>query len=80
MPVVWHDRSQYANILKDVIQWQREEYNKTRQAREKNKVAQSIAYCISVMASLINQERNIEKRIEMLERSMEISQKLEKAR
>lgn len=63
----WHDRRQYAEILKEIILSQQKIYNQARDAAKKNKISHSIAYLIQVQNSIINSEKNIEARIEKLE-------------
>jgi len=63
----WFDREPLAIILKELITAQQKSYNHAKDPQKKNKTAQSIAYLIQVMSSLINSEKNIEDRIKQLE-------------
>jgi len=63
----WHDREQYSNILRDLISSQITQYKLEKDRIKKTRISQNIGYLIQVMASLINQEKNIEERLEQLE-------------
>jgi len=63
----WHDRSQYGNILRGLISSQITQYKRESNRIKKTRISQNIGYLIQVMASLINQEKNIEERLEQLE-------------
>jgi len=63
----WHDRSQYGNILRGLISSQITQYKREANRMKKTRIAQNIAYLIQVMATLINQEKNIEERLAQLE-------------
>jgi len=63
----WHDRGQYAEILRELIQSQQALYKKVKDNMKKNKISHSIAYLIQVQNSLINSEKNLDERISRLE-------------
>ena len=63
----WHERKQYAVILKKLIVAQEKSYNQAKDSIKKNKIAHNLGYLIQVMLSLINSEKNIESRIKALE-------------
>jgi len=63
----WHDRSQYAEILRELIQSQQTLYRKVKDNMKKNKISHSIAYLIQVQNSIINSEKNLDERISRLE-------------
>jgi len=63
----WHDRSQYGNILRGLISAQLTQYKREANRIKKTRISQNIGYLIQVMASLINQEKNIEERLVQLE-------------
>jgi len=63
----WHDREQYAEILRDLILSQQKLYKKARDNIKKNKISHNIGYLIQVQNSIINSEKNIEERIQRLE-------------
>ena len=63
----WHDRKQYAEILRELIQSQQTLYKKVKDNMKKNKISHSIAYLIQVQNSLINSEKNLDERISRLE-------------
>ena len=64
----WTSRSIIGNILKSLVKTQKESYDKEKDRLKKAKLASNIGYLISVLAGLIRDEKNIEKRIEELER------------
>ena len=68
----WHDRSQYAEILRQLIQSQESLYKKVKDNMKKNKISHSIAYLIQVQNSLINSEKNLDQRISKLEELAEL--------
>ena len=63
----WHDRSQYAEILRELIQSQQKLYKNLKDTMKKNKISHSIAYLIQVQNSIINSEKNLDERISRLE-------------
>jgi len=63
----WYDRSQYAEILKELILAQQKLYKQSRDTVRKNKISHNIGYLIQVMSSLINSEKNLDERISKLE-------------
>jgi len=63
----WHDRSQYAEILRELISSQVKQYKNARDNMKKNKISHNIAYLIQVQNSLINSEKNLDERISRLE-------------
>jgi len=63
----WHDRRQYAEILRELILSQQTLYKKLKDTMKKNKISHSIAYLIQVQNSLINSEKNLDERISKLE-------------
>jgi len=63
----WHDREQYAEILKELILSQQTLYKKARDNVKKNKISHNLGYLIQVMSSLINSEKNLDERISRLE-------------
>jgi len=63
----WHDRIQYGNILRGLISAQLTQYKRESNRIKKTRISQNIGYLIQVMASLINQEKNIEERLAQLE-------------
>ena len=63
----WHDRGQYAEILKELILSQQTLYKKARDNVKKNKISHNLGYLIQVMSSLINSEKNLDERISKLE-------------
>ncbi len=54
LPTAWHDRNQYGNIVKKLIQTQNKSYQKTKDAKLKLKLSQNVAYLIQIENSLIN--------------------------
>lgn len=66
----WHDRKQYAEILRELILSQQTQYKKARDPMKKNKLSHSIAYLIQVQNSIINSEKNLDERISKLEELM----------
>ncbi len=71
----WHDRAQYAEILRELIKSQQTLYKKVKDNMKKNKISHSIAYLIQVQNSLINSEKNLDERIEQLEKLAGITKK-----
>ena len=71
----WHDRAQYAEILRELIKSQQTLYKKVKDNMKKNKISHSIAYLIQVQNSLINSEKNLDGRIEQLEKLAGITKK-----
>ena len=63
----WHDREQYAEILRDLILLQEKQYKNAKDNLKKNKIAHNLGYLIQVMSSLINSEKNLDERISRLE-------------
>ena len=63
----WHDRGQYAEILRDLISSQLKQYKKARDNMKKNKISHNIAYLIQVQNYIINSEKNVEERIARFE-------------
>jgi len=63
----WYDRRQYGNILRGLICSQLTQFKREKNRIKKTRISQNIGYLIQVMASLINQEKNIEERLENLE-------------
>jgi len=53
MARVWNDRSQYGNMIKNVLASQIKNYLKEPDRAKKTKIAQSIAYLIQTLNSLI---------------------------
>ena len=53
MATVWNDRGQYGNMIKDVLVSQIKNYLKEPDRTKKTKIAQSIAYLIQTLNSLI---------------------------
>jgi len=54
LPTAWHDRNQYGNIVKKLIQTQNKSYQKTKDAKLKLKLSQNVAYLIQIENSLIS--------------------------
>jgi len=71
----WYERSQYANILRGLIHSQLIQYKREKNRIKKTRISQNTGYLIQVMSSLINSEKNIEERIEELERLAGIAKK-----
>jgi len=65
--IQWHERGQYAEILRELIQSQQTLYKKVKDNMKKNKISHNIAYLIQVQNSLINSEKNLDERISKLE-------------
>jgi len=63
----WFDRDQYAEILKELILSQQQQYKNARDNMKKNKISHNLGYLIQVMSSLINSEKNLDERISRLE-------------
>jgi len=64
----WYDKSQYANILRGLISAQLTQYKREKNRIKKTRISQNIGYLIQVVASLIRDEKDIEQRIEDLEK------------
>lgn len=65
MPTSWHDRSQYGNIVKKLIQTQNKSYGKTKDPKAKLKLSQNVAYLIQIQNSIINDfDKKNEERID----------------
>jgi len=71
----WYDRSQYANILRGLISSQQTQYKREKNRIKKTRISQNIGYLLQVMSSMIKDEKDIEERIEELERLAGIAQK-----
>jgi len=71
----WHDRRQYGNILRGLICSQLTQFKREKNRIKKTRISQNIGYLIQVMTSLINQEKNIEERLEQLEQLAGIAKK-----
>jgi len=71
----WYDRSQYANILKDVIGLQLTQYKLEKNRMKKTRISQNIGYLLQVMNSMIRDEKQIEERIVRLEELAGIAKK-----
>ena len=71
----WYEREQYGVILKKMIRKQYLNFRKERDPIKKSKLAQNTAYLIQVQSSLIKDEKQIEERIEELERLAGIAKK-----
>jgi len=56
LPTIWHDRGQYANLIKDVMQTQIKSFQKERDNLKKTKIAQSIGYLGQIINSLITSQ------------------------
>ena len=63
----WTSRSIIGNILKSLIKTQKGSFDKERDRLKKAKLASNIAYLIQILAGLIRDEKNIEKRLQRLE-------------
>jgi len=63
----WYDRSQYANILKDVIGLQLTQYKLEKNRMKKTRISQNVGYLLQVMNSMIRDEKQIEERLVRLE-------------
>jgi len=71
----WYDRSQYGNILRGLISSQLTQFKREKNRIKKTRISQNVGYLIQVMASLINQEKNVEERLEQLEQMAGIAKK-----
>jgi len=71
----WYDRSQYANILRDIIASQITQYKREKNRIKKTKVSQNIGYLLQVMSSFINSEKAVEERIAKLEEYASMAKK-----
>jgi len=69
------DRSQYAEILNELILSQQKQYKNAKDNMKKNKISHNLGYLIQVMSSLINSEKNLDQRIEQLEKLAGITKK-----
>ena len=58
MTTTWHDRSQYGNIVKNLIKTQYKSFTKTKEPKQKLKLSQNVAYLIQIENSLINDRHN----------------------
>lgn len=58
MEISWHNRGQYANMVKDVLASQIKCYNKEPDNIKKTKIAQSIGYLGQIINSLINSQED----------------------
>lgn len=67
MTLPWHDRAQYGIALRDLIKDLQRVYQDTTDTKLRLKLSHSIAYIIQTQASLIRDEKNVEKRIARLE-------------
>ena len=63
----WDDRSQYANILRDLIGTQLTAYKREPNRIKMTRISQNIAYLLQVMNSMIKDERGIDERLDRLE-------------
>ena len=63
----WHDRSQYANILRGLISSQLTQYKRESNRIKKTRISQNVGYLLQVMNSMIKDEKQIEERIVKLE-------------
>ena len=70
-----YDRSQYANILRDVIGLQLTQYKLEKNRMKKNRISQNIGYLLQVMNSMIRDEKQIEERLVRLEELAGIAKK-----
>ena len=70
---VWHERGTYGNIIKGLIQKQLVKYEKERDRQKATKIAQNIGYLVQVQSGLIKSEKELEERIQALERLAGIS-------
>jgi len=69
----WHERSQYGDIVRDLIENQKENYDQEEELSRKTKISQSIAYLIQVQSKLITDEKNIDERIKLLESAARVA-------
>lgn len=67
MTLAWHDRAQYGIALRLLIKDLQKKYDQTKDLKLKLKIAHTITYIIQTQASLIRDERNVEKRLNRLE-------------
>jgi len=58
LPISWHDRSQYGNIIKNMIKSQYKTFQKTQDAKLKLNLSKNLAYLIQTENSLINDRYN----------------------
>jgi len=70
----WTDREQYGNVLRDIINDLKKEYDEI-ESISKAKLGHAIAYLIQVQSSLITAEQDVEKRIVQLEQLAGIAKK-----
>jgi len=54
LPTSWYDRSQYGNIIKNIIKSQYKIFQKTRDTKLKLNLSKNLAYLIQAENSLIN--------------------------
>ena len=55
----WHERGQYANMIKDVLSTQMQCYKKEHDNLKKTKIAQSIGYLGQIVNSLISAQEEV---------------------
>jgi len=71
----WDNRTQYGNILLDLISSTVTMYNRERKKTMKIKMTKDIAYLIQVVNSLIKDEKGIDERLDALELMAGIAKK-----
>lgn len=70
----WHERGQYANMIKDVLALQIQAYKKERDNSKKTKIAQSIGYLGQTVNSLISAQEEMGLKPEVSEDYVKISE------
>lgn len=66
----WYDREQYGSMLRGLIQSQLTQYKREKNRSKRTKIYHSIVYGLQVMNNLITGEKEIEHRLEALEKSV----------
>jgi len=61
--------------LRGLISSQLTQFKREKNRIKKTRISQNVGYLIQVMASLINQEKNVEERLEQLEQIAGIAKK-----